>query len=545
MLPLLLALLGLLLLLSLALGSASIPLEQIVTVLLGGEADQAAWTNIVLKFRLPKTATAALAGMSLGVSGLLMQTYFRNPLAEPFVLGVSSGASLGVALVVLGSGAVGGALLAGLGLAGDLLLTVAAGAGAALSMILVLLASLRIRSGVTLLLLGLMFGYLVGALVSLLLYFALPERIQAYVNWTFGSFSGVTAAQLPILAFFTLGGLLLSASLVKPLNALLLGEEYARSLGIHLKAPRCAIILATALLVSAVTAFCGPIAFLGIAVPHLSRRLAGQFRSPAAAAGRLLDRRLRRALRRADCRAAGQQSGAATECRDSAARRAGGDAGGAAPIARRGMTLQTRDLSIGYRRRGRPDIVLARTLNLRLRPGELVGLMGPNGIGKSTLLRALGGLQPPLAGRVLLGQRDITCIKPQERARRLSMVTTAAPCPRLMKGYALVALGRHPHTDWLGRLTDADHAAIAWALDAIKGAELARQPVAELSDGQRQKLMIARALAQQSDIMLLDEPTAFLDLPRRIEIMALLKQLARATELAILVSTARPGPGAA
>lgn len=275
MLALLLALLGVLLLLSLALGSASIPLEQIVTVLLGGEADHLSWTNIVLKFRLPKTATAALAGMALGVSGLLMQTYFRNPLAEPFVLGVSSGASLGVALVVLGSGAVGGALLAGLGLAGDLLLTVAAGAGAALSMILVLLASIRIRSSVTLLLLGLMFGYLVGALVSLLLYFALPERIQAYVNWTFGSFSGVTAAQLPILAVFTLSGLLLSASLVKPLNALLLGEEYARSLGIHLRRTRCAIILATALLVSAVTAFCGPIAFLGIAVPHLCRGLLG------------------------------------------------------------------------------------------------------------------------------------------------------------------------------------------------------------------------------------------------------------------------------
>lgn len=273
MLPLLLALLGILLLLSLALGSASIPLGQIVTVLLGGEADHESWTNIVLKFRLPKTATAALSGMSLGVSGLLMQTYFRNPLAEPFVLGVSSGASLGVALVVLSAGAAGGALLAGLGLAGDLLLTVAAGAGAALSMILVLLASNRIRSSVALLLLGLMFGYLVGALVSLLLYFALPERIQAYVNWTFGSFSGVTVAQLPILACFTLSGLLLSASLVKPLNALLLGEEYARSLGIHLKRTRCAIIVATALLVSAVTAFCGPIAFLGIAVPHLCRGL--------------------------------------------------------------------------------------------------------------------------------------------------------------------------------------------------------------------------------------------------------------------------------
>ena len=201
------------------------------------------------------------------------------------------------------------------------------------------------------------------------------------------------------------------------------------------------------------------------------------------------------------------------------------------------MTLQTRNLTVGYRRRGRPDIVLSRALNLRLRPGELVGLLGPNGIGKSTLLRTLGGMHRPLAGEVLLGERDVARLKPQERARLLSIVTTAAPRPRLMSGYALVALGRHPHTDWLGRLTAEDRAIIAWALDAVKGVELARQPVAELSDGQRQKLMIARALAQQSDIMLLDEPTAFLDLPRRIETMALLKQLTRTTQLAILVST--------
>ena len=273
MLLVLLLLFGALLLTSLALGSASIPLDQIVAILLGGEADHTAWSNIILKFRVPKTVTAALAGMALGVSGLLMQTYFRNPLAEPFVLGVSSGASLGVALVVLTTGAAGGTLLAGLGLAGDLLLTVAAGCGAAITMTLVLLVAVRIRSSVTLLILGLMFGYLVAAMVSLLLYFALPERIQAYINWTFGSFSGVTAAQLPILALIVCAGLLLSAVLVKPLNAFLLGEEYARSMGINLKVARIVIILATALLVSAVTAFCGPIAFIGIAVPHLCRGL--------------------------------------------------------------------------------------------------------------------------------------------------------------------------------------------------------------------------------------------------------------------------------
>lgn len=272
-LPLLLTLLGALLLLSLALGSASIPIDQVLGALLGGEADNPAWKQIVLKFRLPKTLTAIFAGMALGASGLLMQTYFRNPLAEPFVLGLSAGASLGVALVALSSGAASGALLARLGLAGDLLLTVAAGIGAAVAMSLVLLVALRIGSSVTLLILGLMFGYLVAALVSLLLYFALPERIQAYINWTFGSFGGVRSEQLPILAGFVIAGLLLATALIKPLNALLLGEEYARSLGVNLPRTRCGIVLATALLVSAVTAFCGPIAFIGIAVPHLGRGL--------------------------------------------------------------------------------------------------------------------------------------------------------------------------------------------------------------------------------------------------------------------------------
>ena len=272
LIPLLLLLLALLLL-SLAFGSASIPFEQVLSVLFGGEAETQAWTSIVLKFRLPKTLTAMLAGMALGVSGLLTQTYFRNPLAEPFVLGVSAGASLGVALVVLSSGAVAGALVAGLGLAGDLLATAAAGCGAALTMGLVALVALRVHSGVTLLILGLMFGYLVAALVSLLLYFALPERIQAYINWTFGSFSGVTGEQLPLLFIIVLAGLLLAAALAKALNALLLGEEYAVSLGVNLKRTRIGIVLATALLVSAVTAFCGPIAFIGIAAPHISRGL--------------------------------------------------------------------------------------------------------------------------------------------------------------------------------------------------------------------------------------------------------------------------------
>lgn len=272
---LLVLLLGLALtfLLSLMTGSVNIPADQIIGVLLGGEADKTSWTNIILKFRLPKALTAMLAGAALSVSGLLMQTFFRNPLAGPFVLGISSGASLGAALVVLSAGTVGGALLAGFGLSGDFLLASAAALGAGSTMLVVLVIAGRVQNSMTLLILGLMMGYLVSAAVSLLLYFAIPQRIQAYISWTFGSFGGVTWNQMPLLAGGVLGGLLIALLLTKSLNALLLGEGYARSLGLNLTLTRIAIVSATALLAGTVTAFCGPIGFIGIAVPHLCRSL--------------------------------------------------------------------------------------------------------------------------------------------------------------------------------------------------------------------------------------------------------------------------------
>ena len=201
------------------------------------------------------------------------------------------------------------------------------------------------------------------------------------------------------------------------------------------------------------------------------------------------------------------------------------------------QALETRNLAIGYHRRSKGDIVLARDLDLELHCGKLVGLLGSNGVGKSTLLRTLAGMQKPLAGRVLLAGKDLAKLTPLAKARRLSMVLTQAPQLNLMNGYGLVALGRHPHSDWLGRLTAADHRAVAWALKSVGADESAEQPLAQLSDGQRQKLMIARALAQEAQVMLLDEPTAYLDLPRRVETMQLLKELARSAERAILVST--------
>ncbi|MEC4812870.1 MAG: iron ABC transporter permease [Scytonema sp. PMC 1069.18] len=272
--PTLLIILILTFLLNLALGSVHIPLNQVITILLGQQPEKNTWTTIILKLRLPKAITATLAGAALGVSGLQMQTLFRNPLAGPFVLGISSGASLGVALVVLTATATGApTLLKDLGILGDFSLVTAASLGAASVLGTMLIVSRRVQDTMTLLILGLLFGYATSAIVSILLHFSSSERIQSYLTWTFGSFAGVTWKQMIILAPIVLIGLCVSLLLSKPLNALLLGESYARSLGLTVQKARFSIITSASVLAGAITAFCGPIAFLGVAIPHLCRSL--------------------------------------------------------------------------------------------------------------------------------------------------------------------------------------------------------------------------------------------------------------------------------
>lgn len=269
----LLLLLAVLFLLCLVIGSVNIPLEQIVRVLLGGEADKTSWTNIILKIRLPKAITAVFAGAALSVSGLMMQTFFRNPLADPFTLGINSGSSLGVALVVLLAGSVGGTVLAGFSFITDVSLTLAASLGAGFTMFLMILTARQVKNTTTLLIVGLMFGSLVGAVVSLLLFFGIPERIQSFLNWGFGTFSSVTWGQLQMIVPVISLTLVFAFFLSKPLNALLAGEAYARSMGLNVSRTRIQVILVTGILSGTVTAFCGPIGFLGIAVPHLCRGL--------------------------------------------------------------------------------------------------------------------------------------------------------------------------------------------------------------------------------------------------------------------------------
>lgn len=198
--------------------------------------------------------------------------------------------------------------------------------------------------------------------------------------------------------------------------------------------------------------------------------------------------------------------------------------------------LTTHNLAIGYTARRQPKTV-ATNINVALRPGELVALIGPNGAGKSTLMRTLAGMQKPLRGQVCLGQDDLHRLPPDQLAKRLAIVLTERVDVGNLSAYALVGLGRHPYTDWRGTLTANDEAIVRWALTAVGASELAARPLDELSDGERQKVMIARALAQEPQVLILDEPTAFLDLPRRVELMRLLANLAYTTKRAILLST--------
>ena len=262
-----------LLALNLLLGSVHIPARAVADILLGGESPSPVWTNILLKSRLPQALTAIVAGAGLSIAGLQMQTVFRNPLAGPTVLGISSGASLGVACVVLVSGTLGGVALSSIGVAGNVALTLAAILGALAVMAIIIFVAQRVEAGVTLLIIGVMIGYVANAVIGVLKFFSVEEDIRAYVVWGLGSFARVSGDQLPL--FLTLMAILLPLSflLVKTMNILLLGERYARNLGLDVRRARLLVILSSGILTAIVTAYCGPIAFLGMAVPHLCRAL--------------------------------------------------------------------------------------------------------------------------------------------------------------------------------------------------------------------------------------------------------------------------------
>ena len=276
LLALALILCTLLFLLDLGLGSVSIPPFEVFKVLVGFSDGNELWEKIIFMIRMPKAISAILAGTALAVAGLQMQTLFHNPLAGPSVLGITAGASLGVAMIMLTGGGVASIYaIKELGIGGSWLIVIASASGAALVMIFILLLSIRLKDNVSLLIIGIMVGNITISLVSIWQYFSEPEQIQDYLIWTFGSLGGVTPGQLRIFAMIVILGLSLTFLNSKSLNTLLLGENYARSLGLNVFWARTMIIVTTSILAGVVTGFCGPIAFVGIAVPHLARSLLG------------------------------------------------------------------------------------------------------------------------------------------------------------------------------------------------------------------------------------------------------------------------------
>ncbi len=256
---------------NISLGSVSIPFRETLYTILGSEIDNDSWGYIIWNYRIPKALTAILVGSGLALSGLLMQTLFRNPLAGPFVLGISSGASLGAALLIMGASLFSG--LFSFGLVNDISLALASSMGSFLVLLVVVIVAYRIKDTMALLIIGLMFGSITAAIVSVLSYFTDAEKLQQYIYWSFGSVGNLSWQQLLLLLLIIMIGVFLSIMSIKSLNSLLLGENYARSLGVNMKRSRYTIITATGLLAGGITAFAGPIAFIGLAVPHLTRQI--------------------------------------------------------------------------------------------------------------------------------------------------------------------------------------------------------------------------------------------------------------------------------
>lgn len=259
--------------LNLVLGTVSIPVGSVWNILFGIKEESIIWENIIWKSRFPQTITALMAGAGLSISGLQMQTLFRNPLAGPSELGISSGASLGVAFIILLSGSVGGTALIKMGLCGEIAISIAAVAGALAIMIIIIAISRFVRGNVILLIIGVMIGYIATAIIGVLKFFSNDEDVRAYVIWGLGSFSKVSGNQVYTFVGIMIILIPLSFLLIKTLNLMLLGDGYARNLGLNVKRARLYVIVCSCIIPAIVTAYCGPIVFLGLAVPHLCRTI--------------------------------------------------------------------------------------------------------------------------------------------------------------------------------------------------------------------------------------------------------------------------------
>ena len=516
---------ALLLAVSVGTGSAALSPHEILRILLLREGAGTAAYNVLLKIRLPRVLAAAVMGGTLSVSGFLLQTFFRNPIAGPYVLGVSSGAKLAVGAVMIFGMKLWGCVPFGA-------VMTAAFVGAMLCASFVMIVSRKIHSMAMLLVVGMMIGNVCSAATDFFVTFAKESDIANLTSWSMGSFSAVSWGNLRICLAVIAVCLLLCLLLAKPIGAYQFGEHYAASMGVNVRRFRAALIGLSCLLAACVTALVGPISFVGIAVPYDKK--AARHGQTDGCSARLFPagRRILYGMRLdrpngVFANGAGHQHGNGV-FRRAGRYRDGTQAGRRTPVK---PTLELDNLSVGYGRR-----VLLKDLCASILPGQILTLIGPNGAGKSTILKTISHHLACMGGVVRIGGENIERMDSCELAKRLSVVLTERVRPELMTCYDVAASGRYPYTGRFGMLTALDRDVIAQSLALVRVKELADKPFARVSDGQRQRVMIARALCQQPRVLVLDEPTSFLDIRYKIELSAILLHLAREQGVTIVMS---------
>lgn len=376
------------------------------------------------------------------------------------------------------------------------------------------------------LILGMMFSSGVGAVVQILQYLSKEESLKAFVIWTMGALGDVTSGQLLILVPSVFAGLLLAVLTIKPLNLLLFGEEYAVTMGLNIRRSRSLLFLSTTLLAGTITAFCGPIGFIGLAMPHVTRMLFQNSDHHV-----LLPEQFFREhrycffatsfLKYSPCRSTPLQL--YWESQSSY-----------------GWFYATNpsphDRITAFFHRLQRKLVAPRG-KCHDKKGQLTALIGRNGTGKSTLLRAIAGLNRCYSGKIILDGHDIACMKTEDMAKTLAVVTTERTRIANLRCKDVVAIGRAPYTNWIGRMQETDKEIVMQSLISVGMEAYANRTMDKMSDGECQRVMIARALAQDTPIILLDEPTSFLDMPNRYELVALLRRLVHDEKKCIMFST--------
>ena len=567
---------------NLCIGSVLVPADHIPGILSGGAANSME-SQVIWEIRLPRVLSAVLLGGALSLSGFLLQTFFNNPIADPFILGVSSGAKFVVALTMI-------VLLGANQAMSSPAMVAAAFLGSLITIGFVLLIARRISSMAMLIVAGVMVGYICSAATNFLIAFADDQSIVNLHNWSLGSFSGSSWDDVAVIAVVVITVSACVFAISKPLSAFQLGEAYAKSVGVNVARFRVVLVLLASMLSACVTAFAGPVSFVGIAVPHLVKsalksskpirvipacflggaifcagcdliartlfspvelsisavtaifgapvvialmlkkrvREMGEFvprtktlggNIPCLASPELARKRQKALSARAELRAE-RLLRAESNLETPVETQADG-----APL------FRISDLSAGYDKK-----VVVEGVDLEVRAGDVVALIGPNGSGKSTILKTITRHLAPLAGAVELDGREISRWKTAEFARNLAVMLTDRPRTELLTCRDIVEAGRHPYTGRMGTLSPDDHSRVDEAMKTAHVEELAERDFMQISDGQRQRVMLARAIAQDPRVLVLDEPTSYLDIRYQIDLLRILRHLAKSRNVAVIMS---------